>query len=175
MPMNRKDGSSTRPLWAEEFSVHGAEDAYVLRRQFTRFLVLTSLGLATGNAWIWVRSLLAAPPDAYPEQVVARGAEIPVGGVRLFSYPSEIDPAILFRRADGTLAAFSQKCTHLACAVFYSAEHDRLECPCHVGYFSARTGQVLQGPPPRPLPRIRIEERDGLIIATGVDLQGDEA
>lgn len=170
--MDRKHGSSSTPLWAEEFSVHAAEDAYVLRRQFTKFLVLTSLAMVTGNAWIWVRSLFADPHPEYPEMTVAQASEIPAGGVKLFSYPSPIDPAILVRRTDGSLVAFSQKCTHLACAVFYSAEHDRLECPCHTGYFSARSGRVLQGPPPRPLPRIHIEERQGVIVATGVDLQG---
>ena len=47
------------PLWAEEFSVHGAEDKYVLRRQFTKFLVLTSFGMFAGNVWICVKSLFA--------------------------------------------------------------------------------------------------------------------
>jgi len=31
--MPAKDGSSTRPLWTEEFSVHASEDTYVLRRR----------------------------------------------------------------------------------------------------------------------------------------------
>jgi len=169
--MNEKRGSLTRPLWAEEFSVHEAEDAYVLRRQFTKFLVLTSLAMTTGNAWIWGRSLLATPPE-YPEAVVPGASDVPVGGVKLFSYPTPNDPAILVRKPDGQLVAYSQKCTHLACAVYYSAEQNRLECPCHVGHFSVDTGRVLQGPPPRPLPRIRLEERHGTIVATGVDLQG---
>lgn len=170
--MARKHGSSTTPLWAEEFSVHGAEDAYVLRRQFTKFLVLTSLGMVTGNAWIWMRSLFAAPHPEYPETVVARAADVPVGGVTLFAYPTPNDPAILVRKPDGGLVAFSQKCTHLACAVYYAADRNRLECPCHEGYFSVETGRVLQGPPPRPLPRIHLEDRQGLIVATGLDLQG---
>jgi Rieske Fe-S protein len=171
--MNKRDGSSTRPLWAEEFSVHAAEDNYVLRRQFTKFLVLTSLAMTTGNGWIWLRALTADADPDYPEVRVGAAADIPVGGVKLFSYPREIDPAILVRKSDGALVAYSQKCTHLACAVFYSAERNRLECPCHVGYFSVDSGRVLQGPPPRPLPRILIEEREGIIFATGVDLQGE--
>jgi len=48
--MKPNDGSSTKPLWAEEFSVHAADDAYVLRRQFTKFLVLTSVGPALTSA-----------------------------------------------------------------------------------------------------------------------------
>lgn len=153
--------------------MHGAEDAYVQRRQFTKFLVLTSLGMATGNAWIWMRSLFAAPHPEYPEAVVASAPEVSIGGVKLFSYPTPADPAILVRKADGSVVAYSQKCTHLSCAVYYSAERNRLECPCHEGYFAIDSGRVLQGPPPRPLPRIRVEERQGVIVATGVDLQGD--
>jgi Rieske Fe-S protein len=168
--MPSKDGSSTsRPLWTEEFSVHAAEDAYVLRRQFTKFLVLTSFGMLVGNAWIWIRSLLAAPAARYPEVTIGRTAEIAPGTVKLFRYPTQNDPAILVRRVDGGLAAFSQKCTHLSCAVYYAAGANRLECPCHEGYFSAETGRVLQGPPPRPLPRIRIEERGGVLVANGFE------
>jgi len=152
--------------------VHGAEDAYVLRRQFTKFLVLTSLGMVTGNAWIWMRSLFAAPHPAYPEAVVAPASEVPIGGVKLFSYPTATDPAILVRKADGGVVAYSQKCTHLSCAVYYSADRNRLECPCHEGYFAIDSGRVLQGPPPRPLPRIRVEERQGVIVATGIDVDG---
>ena len=53
-------GPSKKPLWSEEFSVHAAEDKYVLRRQFTKFLVLTSFGMFAGNVWIWGKSLAAA-------------------------------------------------------------------------------------------------------------------
>jgi Rieske Fe-S protein len=173
--MMPQDGSSTRPLWTEEFSVHSAEDAYVLRRQFTKFLVLTSTGMFAGNVWIWAKALLEAPPGDLPRVPVARTTEVPVGGVRLFTYPTPQDPCIMVRKADGHVAAYSQKCTHLSCAVYYSAEQNRLECPCHEGYFSVETGRVLQGPPPRPLPRVHVVEQDGEIFATGIDLQAEDA
>jgi Rieske Fe-S protein len=158
-----------RPAWREEFSIDAPEDAYVLRRQFTKFLVLTSLGMACGNGWIWLRSLLAKERHAYPELLVARASELPAGAVRMFSYPAAEDPCILVRRSNGTLVAFSQKCTHLSCAVYYAAARDRLECPCHEGYFSAENGHVLQGPPPRPLPRITLARRGDDILAVGVE------
>lgn len=173
--MSPKDGSSQRPLWTEEFSVHSAEDAYVLRRQFTKFLVLTSFGMAAGNAWLWLKSVFAAEHPAYPPAIIGRSADVAPGAVKLFTYPTDKDPAILVRKPDGSLAAFSQKCTHLSCAVYYSRENNRLECPCHEGYFSVDTGRVLQGPPPRPLPMIRVEERGGDIVATGIDPHGDGA
>jgi Rieske Fe-S protein len=172
--MKPNPGSSSKPLWTEEFSVHAAEDAYVLRRQFTKFLVLTSLGMVAGNTWIWLRSLFAAAAPVLPETFIGASEEVPIGGVKLFRYPSDGDPAILVRRPDGQLSAFSQQCTHLSCAVYYSREHDRLECPCHEGYFSAVTGRVLQGPPPRPLPRIIVAERNGGIFANGFDTTAGE-
>lgn len=167
--MQPTPGSSKKPLWTEEFSVHAADDRYVLRRQFTKFLTLTSFGMVAGNAWIWAKAVLFKPrAEAYPRAVIASSAEVPVGGVKLFRYPSAQDTCIVVRKPDGALAAFSQKCTHLSCAVVYSRENNRLECPCHQGYFSIETGRVLQGPPPRPLPRIVVSERDGQIVATGI-------
>jgi len=172
--MDTKDGSSTKPAWSEEFSVYAAEDAYVQRRQFTKFLVLTSFGMVMGQAWIWMKSLAARPRSDWPEAVVARASEIAPGTVRFFKYPAQTEPCILVRRTNGELVAFSQKCTHLSCAVYYAAARDRLECPCHEGYFSAANGRVLQGPPPRPLPRIRIEQRGDDVVALGL-IEGDES
>ena len=37
-------------LWQDEFSIDTADERYVSRRQFTKFLVLTSLGMFAGNA-----------------------------------------------------------------------------------------------------------------------------
>jgi Rieske Fe-S protein len=168
-------GPSKKPLWSEEFSVHAAEDKYVLRRQFTKFLTLTSFGMFAGNAWIWVKSLIDRPRESTPEVAVAMAADIPPGGVKLFRYPTADDTCIMVRKPDGNLVAYSQKCTHLSCAVYYAPQKNRLECPCHEGYFSIETGRVLQGPPPRPLPRIVLTERNGQIYATGVDLQSEGA
>ena len=78
------------------------------------------------------------------------------------------DPCILVRRHQRQFVAYSQKCTHLSCAVYYSPEHDRLECPCHEGYFPSTNGRVLQGPPPRPLPRVRLEQRGDDLVAVGM-------
>ena len=168
--MDPKDGSSTTPVWAEEFSVHAGEDAYVQRRQFTKFLVLTSFGMVAGNGWIWLKAITAGKHSAWPEAVIGRASEIAPGTVRLFSYPSEADPCILVRRTNGEFTAFSQKCTHLSCAVYYAAARDRLECPCHDGSFSASNGRVLQGPPPRPLPQVRLEQRGDDLVAVGLNL-----
>jgi len=72
------------------------------------------------------------------------------------------------RTAPETYVAYSQKCTHLSCAVYYSKESNKLECPCHRGYFDVNDGRVLAGPPTRPLPRIELEARGDQLIAIGV-------
>ena len=56
-------------------------------------------------------------------------------------------------------AALSNICTHLACRVRWIADREQFFCPCHNGVFD-KAGNVVSGPPPRPLDRyeIRIEE-----------------
>jgi Rieske Fe-S protein len=96
---------------------------------------------------------------------LARADEIPVGGFKLFTHPSAREPGILIRTAPDSYVAYSRTCTHRACALTYSRENHRLECPCHRGAFDAATGAVVQGPPPRPLPRIVLERRGGSLFA----------
>lgn len=163
---------SSTPLWRDEFSVFTADERYVNRRQFTKFLTLTSFGMMIGNVWILAKSLLRRPL-VYPRVGVAAMDEVPVGGVKTFNYPNADDPCILVRVATDQYVAYSQKCTHLSCAVYYEKEQNRLECPCHQGFFSIADGSVLQGPPQRPLPRVTLEQNGGRLIATGV--QGEVA
>ena len=44
----------------------------------------------------------------------------------------------------------------------------RIDCPCHDGRFDPSNGRVLAGPPPRPLPKIELVERQGGIYAVGI-------
>lgn len=160
---------STTPLWRDEFTIDQADERYVNRRQFAKFLVLTSLGMMVGNVMIAVRSYFRRAP-VLPPTPVATAAQVPVGGVKLFNYPGPQDPCILVRVAEERFVAYSQKCTHLSCAVYYDKATKRLECPCHQGYFSVDDGSVIQGPPPRPLPRIVLERQGDTLVATGVEL-----
>jgi arsenite oxidase small subunit len=158
---------SKEPLWKDEFSVFTSDERYVTRRQFTKFLTLASLGMFVGNLWILAKSHFAKTP-AFPMVEVAEINEIPVRGVKLFTYPTPQDHCIMIRTAEEEYVAYSQKCTHLSCAVYYSAKNDRLECPCHRGFFSVKDGSVLQGPPPRPLPQIALEREGTKLIAVTV-------
>jgi Rieske Fe-S protein len=161
------------PLWREELPIDAADERYVGRRQLAKFLVLTSLAMLTGNVWIFVKSLLAkrSKGTPLPPLEVAGVEDVPVGGVKVFSYPGPDDGCLLIRRAPAEWVAFSQKCTHLSCAVYYSKEANRIECPCHEGFFSAHDGRVLAGPPQRALPRILVERRGDRLVAVGISLE----
>ena len=155
------------PLWHEEFPVREDDERYVTRRQFSRFLVLTSLGMFVGNLWILAKTWLRKETASVAARI-ARIADLPVGESRVFEYPAPGDPCLLIRTGDDRFVAYSQKCTHLSCAVVWSKERGRIECPCHLGYFSPEDGRVLQGPPPRPLPRVLLERRGDDLYAVGI-------
>ena len=164
--------TSQPPLWREEFSVFKNDERYVNRRQLTKFLTLTSLAMFAGNLWILIRSRLQGKPAPLPVVTVARIGDLPVGGVKLFQYPQPGEQCILVRIGEDAYAAYSQKCTHLSCAVYYSKESHDLVCPCHEGHFSVRDGSVLQGPPTRPLPAVKLERRGEELVAIGMSNTG---
>jgi Rieske Fe-S protein len=171
-----KDLGQPERLWHEEFSIAATEQGYVERRQFGRFLLLTSGAMFAGQLWLVAKSLFSkAAETVWPRRAIARVEEIPPGGTKVFQYPAQGDDCLLVRLDEHRFAAYSQKCTHLSCAVIYSAEARRLECPCHEGYFSIDDGHVLQGPPPRPLPKVELEIRGAEVFATGMSVFGQES
>ena len=166
-PLPRDEIASRRKesaLWREEFSIFTADEKYVTRRQLTKFLTLTSLGMFAGNIWILTKSWMRKAV-VYPVRTVARVGEIPVGGVKLFGYPGPDDQCIMVRTSEDQYVAYSQKCTHLSCAVYYSRERNQLICPCHNGVFSTKDGSVIQGPPSRALPRVVLNWRGSELVA----------
>ncbi len=57
----------------------------------------------------------------------------------------------------------SNVCTHLGCRVRWIPDKDGFFCPCHNGVFS-KDGNVVDGPPPRPLDRFESKVEDGIIF-----------
>jgi Rieske Fe-S protein len=160
-----------QPAWRTDFPIDWPQDEYVERRDFMKFMVLVSLSLTVGQLWIaaqnWWRQRRGEPPIAR----VASIDDVPVGGALVFAYPGPADDCLLVRPTADTLVAYSQKCTHLSCAVRPRASEGLIACPCHDGYFELTTGRPVAGPPRRPLPRIRLDVRGNQIYATGVELR----
>lgn len=154
------------PKWREDFPYTAAGEDAVTRREFVRYLTVGSVGAALGSVGLAAMAQLREPIERVPVEVVALD-EVDVPGTYLFRYPTDDDPAILIRPSQDEVLAFSQRCTHLACVVYYAPEDDELVCPCHSGHFDARDGRNIAGPPQRPLNRIDIELRDGVVWAIG--------
>jgi len=152
----------------QDFPIDWEEDQYISRREFFKFVSLASGGLAVGSVSLAAYSRLKPQHRTFEPKKLANRSELAPGTSQAFSYPRPHDICILVCRPDGSLSAFSRRCTHLSCPVNYEADQDRLYCPCHNGAFDVNDGSVLQGPPPRPLPMIELEERDGEVWAIGV-------
>jgi Rieske Fe-S protein len=165
------DGGSLaeQPRWRRDFAIDWPEDHHVARRDFAKFLVLTSGAFVAGQAWIAAQSLVRSRRPPPGRKRIAAVADVPVRSATMFDYPGEHDPCLLIRLAEDQFVAFSQKCTHLSCAVVPELEKGVLRCPCHEGYFDIATGRNIAGPPPRPLPRIQLVIEGGEIYALGVE------
>jgi nitrite reductase/ring-hydroxylating ferredoxin subunit len=156
-----------QPRWRKDFPIDTAEDNYVARRDFTKFMVLISGSFAAGQAWIALKTL-GGRRDAGPRRI-AGVDDLAVGQATVFAYPEEYDTCLLVRTGPAEFLAYSNKCSHLSCAVTPDVETGRLLCPCHHGSFDLATGRPLAGPPRRPLSRITLEVREGGVFATGVE------
>lgn len=157
-----------QPQWRQDFPIDWPQDQYVARRDFAKFLVLTSGAFVAGHGWIAAQQLVRARRPAPPRVRVASLAAVPIGSAVVFQYPGDHDPCLLIRPDAETLLAYSQACTHLSCAVIPKVAEGLLLCPCHEGYFDLRTGRNIAGPPPRPLPKIELEVDGDDVYAVGV-------
>lgn len=164
---------SEQPHWRRDFPIDWPQDQYVSRRDLLKFLVVVSGGFSIGQLWIgWKSANRSVAP--YPQMLLPGANALKVGETLPFTYPGSGDRCLLVRMAPDKLVAYSQKCTHLSCAVVPEPQHNRFHCPCHAGYFDMETGRPIAGPPRRPLPRIELEHKGGEVYAVGVIL-GEEA
>lgn len=160
-----------QPQWRNDFPIDWPQDELVARRDFTKFLVLTSFAFVVGQVWIAFENMARKRRGRPPIRMITKVGAMPVGSSMTFAYPEPHDDCILVRTGQQRFVAYSQKCTHLSCAVTPQPQQNRLFCPCHRGFFDLATGAPTAGPPRRPLPRITLELRDGAIYATGVEVR----
>jgi len=128
---------------------------------------LRAADIGVGSMW---NALPAADPGAL-EDLTA-----PVVVVRVDPTTLDLPPERRDWAPDGILA-FSQICTHAACAVTlfrYPVDEDTskppgLVCPCHYSTFDVRRGAVpVFGPAARPLPQLPLAvDADGFLVAAG--------
>src|SRR5688572_27418152 len=87
-----------QPQWRKDFPIDRLQDAYLARREFTKFLVLTSLAFAVGQFWIALRNLWRRTQGTPPLTQIVSFDELPIGGAVTFHYPTKADPCLLIRQ-----------------------------------------------------------------------------
>lgn len=68
--------------------------------------------------------------------------------------------AYVVRSGENDLKVYSNMCTHLSCRVTWKDEENVYACPCHDAKFSS-DGEVLSGPPPKPLSEYETKIEEG--------------
>jgi Rieske Fe-S protein len=138
----------------------------------TAAIALPALGFAIGPIfsrlpWSW--QPIGPPsdfsPDNYTTKVITIVQNIGEAGdsiayVRTRNPTLDTQPENQYNR----WVALSSRCMHLGCPVRYVAAAERFVCPCHGGVYDF-TGQVVGGPPVRPLDRFftRLNTSTGLV------------
>lgn len=171
-PPSLAEGKPWRALgrrWTNEFPYGWPSDAQVNRRQVLRWAVGLSGALFAMTGVLAALGFGQKRAKGGAQQIVAANA-IPVGGVHYFHYPGSSNTvtanhAMVLRLDETHFVAYGGKCTHLSCAVWWEKDQGHLVCPCHNGHFDPATGDVLFGPPTRPLPVIELENRNGMLYA----------
>ena len=108
------------------------------------------------------------PPrlEETPSEAVRVGTmdDIPLGESR--TIPFGRYPALVIHTDEG-FKAYSAVCTHFACICKWDNTEKHIFCPCHEGYFEPNQGEVISGPPPRPLEKIPLSINNGEIFIGG--------
>ena len=130
------------------------------------------LGGVLGGAAV-VPTLTRTPTALTP---LARLADIPQGEITTFNlrleeksgfYTQTKTVPVHVSRSGGEIVCFKSACTHLGCMVQWDKTTNRFKCACHGGVFD-RQGNVLSGPPPRPLDRYAVKiDADHLLVEVG--------
>jgi menaquinol-cytochrome c reductase iron-sulfur subunit len=80
---------------------------------------------------------------------------------------NEEEKSVYVLTDDGrSYVAMSNICTHLGCRVRWIADQSEFFCPCHNAVYD-REGNVVSGPPPRPLDRFQVKVEDDQLFILG--------
>ncbi|MCL4435875.1 MAG: ubiquinol-cytochrome c reductase iron-sulfur subunit [Thaumarchaeota archaeon] len=162
----------------------------ITRRGVVKAIVLLSTALTVAPFGTLYKYLsLPVPIIKLTRTKIANKKDVPLGeGIR-FNFPTKDRPAILIHLKPGEykygdyrqgsqvkainadeFVAYDGICTHLGCPANWNSSEKDSPCPCHGAAYSPIDGSVLRGPPPRPIPKVKIEiDSGGDIYAIGYE------
>jgi len=113
---------------------------------------------------VWRYLIPPASGEPVTQSVVAaQASQVKANSGLLFKFGSR--PGLLIRTQDGELHAFNAVCTHLDCTVQYKPDTSQIWCACHNGLYDL-SGNVVSGPPPRPLERLTVNQRGEDVVVS---------
>jgi len=133
------------------------------RRDFLASLFMGGglvVGAATFFRSIWAYLYPDIGKKEYTKFMVAQEKDVPVGMAEKLEVGGI--PLYVVHLPEG-FRVYSGICTHLGCLVKWEANKNRFYCPCHKGKF-APNGEVIGGPPPRPLDQYKVSIENGLVF-----------
>jgi cytochrome b6-f complex iron-sulfur subunit len=145
----------------------GANPDEVGRRQFLDYLIggsfaVTLLSIAASILRYITPPHIRSAAQSGPVEV-ASAAEVPPGTGKVVPYE---DTSIIVINQSGKFLALSAICTHAQCVVEYNPQKKEIDCPCHGGVFDLQ-GNVVAGPPPKPLAQYRAEVKGEKVLVGG--------
>jgi Rieske Fe-S protein len=137
----------------------------ISRQGFLNFLLGASFIAATGSTfytlikYLWPSKEILGLQAATGKTIIPL-LDLPPGKGKIVRYQGK--PVIVLRLIDGT-RALSAICTHLGCIVYWDEAKKVIACPCHAGFFDVN-GNVISGPPPKPLKSYNVAIVDDKLI-----------
>ena len=126
-------------------------DSYRTDQSSNRRGFLATLFAATGIVASYGTLAAMAGRFLYPsgkrvkrKMYAASLANMPVGASAAVATPTG-EKMVIINTQDG-VKAYSSKCPHLGCQVFWDPEKQSFHCPCHGGVFD-KNGVATGGPP----------------------------
>jgi cytochrome b6-f complex iron-sulfur subunit len=120
--------------------------------------LVVAIGLFFKNMLLYV--LPEKKEITYHKYLVGKKDDIPVGKAKEITLDGK--PVFVVHLKEG-FKVFSGVCTHLGCIVRWEEQKGRFYCPCHGGIFS-KSGEVIGGPPPKPLNQFDVEIDNKLVF-----------
>lgn len=156
------------------------EEKQITRREFSSIAIWAIGGLITVGIGLPAIAYIVGPAlerSATDEWIrLGAASKVELGLPTLFKVKiqrksgwivNDEELSIYIRTDDGrTFTAMSNVCTHLGCRVRWAADRKQFFCPCHNGVFD-QEGNVLSGPPPKPLNRYEVKVEDGQLSIRG--------
>ena len=136
------------------------------RRAFLQCLLKGGFLALLGAAFYPIVRYLYPPAgseSSVSSVMAAKVGDLAANAAKIFRFGNR--PGILINTPQGELKAFSAVCTHLNCTVQYDRESSIIWCACHNGKFDLN-GQVISGPPPRPLEPYQVNVRGEEIVVS---------